>query len=150
MKFGVIGASLLVFSWASMDVLSAAFASDGPTGLDNSKYVECIVEVSGGELERLTVLDKKKIELKFQEDLSWVGTGEFQIDPMKKHNFKLRKTQAPGIDLITKLSNGMEIGFFGVTLVEINFEQAGYATHLYCKDFQGPTPAPALNISNAH
>lgn len=150
MKFGVIGASLMVFSWASLDVLSLAFASDGRTGMDNSKYVECIVEVSGGELQELTVLDKKKIELKFQQDLSWVGTGEFQIDPMKKHNFKLRKTEAPGIDLITTLKNGMEIGFFGVNLVEINFEQAGYATHLFCKDYQGPTTAPAVNISNAN
>lgn len=150
MKFSVIGASLIVFGWASMDVLSHAFASEGHGRAGDSKFVECIVEVSGGELENLTVLDKKRIELRFQQDHTWLGTGEFQIDPMKKHNFKLRKTELPGIDLITKLANGMEIGFFGVTLVEINFEQAGYATHLYCQDFHGPTPAPAVNISNAN
>lgn len=150
MKFSVIGATVVVFGWASQDILSHAFASDVPAGIDNSKYVECIVEVSGGELQNQTVIDKKKIELKLQQDLSWLGTGELQIDPTKKHNFKLRKTEAPGIDLITRLANGMEIGFFGVNLVEINFEQAGYTTHLYCKDFQGPTPAPAVNISNAN
>ena len=150
MKFGVIGASVLVFTWASLDVLSVAFASDGQTGLDNSKYVECIVEVSGGELEALTIIDKKKIELKVQADMSWVGTGELQIDPKKKHKFKLRKTEAPGIDLITGLSNGMELGFFGINQVELNFEQAGYATHLYCRDFEGPAAAPSLIMSNIY
>jgi hypothetical protein len=140
MKFTVIGASLVVFAWASSDVLSKAFAAEA---VENSKYVECAVEVSGIEHETLTVLDKQTVELKLQADYSWLGFGELEIDPGTKHPFKLRKTDAPGIDLITGLHNGIELGFFGIEQVEINFERAGRATHIYCKDVPKPSaPSP--------
>jgi hypothetical protein len=148
MKFSVVGASLLVFAWASLDVLSAAFAEGKPAGLESSKYVECVVEVSGGEFEALTILDQQKIELKLQADYSWLGTGELQIDPRTKHGFKLRKTNSPGIDLITSLRNGIEFGFFGIEKVEINFERSGYATHIYCTDVEAP--APGLKVSRLY
>jgi hypothetical protein len=135
MKFSVVAASLLAFAWASSDVLSVAFAEE-PAGLAGSKYVECVVEVSGGELEGLAVLDRQKIELKLQADYSWLGRGELQIDPETKHGFKLRKTSSPGIDLITGLRDGIEFGFFGIEKVEINFERSGYATHIYCRDVE--------------
>lgn len=139
MKISVVAASLLAFAWASSDVLSVAFAEEGE-GL--SKYVECVVEMSGGDLDGSIVLDRQKIELKLQADSSWLGRGELQIDPETKHGFTLRKTKSPGIDLVTGLSHGIELGFFGIEQVEINFERSGHATHIYCKDAEMPVPSP--------
>lgn len=135
--------------WLACLLSTHAFAEDLPLpATADSKFVECTVEVSGGELQEKTILEQKRIELKFQAEVGWIGTGELQIDPKKKHEFKLRKTMAPGIDLITKINKqGFELGFFGLQSVELNFEQAGYATQIVCKDSESNLAPPQLSAS---
>ncbi len=119
MKFCMIFAGLLALG-------PAAYAEP------SVQLIECVVSVSGQDLSEEVVLDREIIELKSTAELTWIGSVELQIDPTRKHPFRLRKTEAPGIDLITQIANGMEFGFFGVNSVEVSFEQNGYATKIVC------------------
>lgn len=121
MKLSIVLASLLAFA-------PLAYADFG------DKFIECTVTVSGQELIGDVILDQKSIQLIAKPDNTWVGSAELQIDPTKKHLFTLRRTENPGIDLITKISNGMEFGFFGIEHVEISFDQNDYSTRIVCTE----------------